>query len=212
MPWEGKVKGGPLDGPLDRFDRFNLCSLGVANPYRVVATMVAMAINSSRLRLTPGGGFASSLLFWVGVVGVMVVWDGFFRALSDQFYRTPEHHKFVRDQVVDQLKSHREVYEGYVPMSFDEYLRKISGEWGDHVTLQAAADSEVFPVIFSLFLPVTSHSKKFHYLVQYGVKIFILTSFKDTCYIEILPSVEKSKREFPAMECKKKKRWWHFGI
>ncbi|XP_042375839.1 OVARIAN TUMOR DOMAIN-containing deubiquitinating enzyme 9-like isoform X2 [Zingiber officinale] len=131
-----------------------------------------------------------------------------FRALSDQFYRTPEHHKFVRDQVVDQLKSHREVYEGYVPMSFDEYLRKMckSGEWGDHVTLQAAADS-------------------------YGVKIFILTSFKDTCYIEILPSVEKSKRviclsfwaevhynsiypegEFPAMECKKKKRWWHFGI
>ncbi|KAG6510018.1 hypothetical protein ZIOFF_028026 [Zingiber officinale] len=137
-----------------------------------------------------------------------------FRALSDQFYRTPEHHKFVRDQVVDQLKSHREVYEGYVPMPFDEYLRKMckSGEWGDHVTLQAAADSEVFPVIFSLFLPVTSHSKKFHYLVQYGVKIFILTSFKDTCYIEILPSVEKSKREFPAMECKKKKRWWRYGI
>ncbi|GJN40409.1 hypothetical protein PR202_gb29616 [Eleusine coracana subsp. coracana] len=29
---------------------------------------------------------------------------------------------------------------------------------------------------------------------QYGVKIFILTSFRDTCYIEILPIVEKSKR------------------
>ncbi|XP_074582850.1 OVARIAN TUMOR DOMAIN-containing deubiquitinating enzyme 12-like isoform X2 [Curcuma longa] len=130
-----------------------------------------------------------------------------FRALSDQFYRTPEHHKFVREQVVNQLKSHPEIYQGYVPMSYDEYLRKISksGEWGDHVTLQAAADS-------------------------YGVKMFILTSFKDTCYIEILPSVEKSKRviclsfwaevhynsiypegEFPTLEYKKKK-WWHFGI
>jgi hypothetical protein len=31
-------------------------------------------------------------------------------------------------------------------------------------------------------------------LVQYGVKIFVLTSFRDTCYIEILPVVEKSKR------------------
>ncbi|KAL9676936.1 hypothetical protein QQ045_005158 [Rhodiola kirilowii] len=94
-----------------------------------------------------------------------------FRALSDQFYRTLEHHKFVRRQVVKQLQSHQEVYEGYVPMSFGEYLKKMSksGEWGDHVTLQAAADS-------------------------YGVKIVVITSFKDTCYIEILPEVQKSNR------------------
>ena len=26
-----------------------------------------------------------------------------FRALSDQFYRTPEHHRFVREQVVKQV-------------------------------------------------------------------------------------------------------------
>ncbi|CAL9776380.1 unnamed protein product [Musa acuminata subsp. burmannicoides] len=131
-----------------------------------------------------------------------------FRALADQLYRSPEHHKFVRQQVVDQLRSHPEIYDGYVPMSYDDYLKKMSknGEWGDHVTLQAAADS-------------------------YGVKIFILTSFKDTCYIEILPSVEKSKRviclsfwaevhynsiypegELPVLEGKNKKRWWHFGF
>nr|XP_010918682.1 OTU domain-containing protein 5 isoform X1 [Elaeis guineensis]XP_010918684.1 OTU domain-containing protein 5 isoform X1 [Elaeis guineensis]XP_029119781.1 OTU domain-containing protein 5 isoform X1 [Elaeis guineensis]XP_029119782.1 OTU domain-containing protein 5 isoform X1 [Elaeis guineensis] len=125
-----------------------------------------------------------------------------FRALSDQFYRTTEHHKFVRQQVVNQLKSHPEIYDGYVPMAYDEYLKKMSknGEWGDHVTLQAAADS-------------------------YGIRIFILTSFKDTCYIEILPNVQKSKRviflsfwaevhynsiypegELPTLESKKKKR------
>ncbi|KAL3530540.1 hypothetical protein ACH5RR_009862 [Cinchona calisaya] len=94
-----------------------------------------------------------------------------FRALSDQFYRTPEHHEFVRQEVVDQLKSCPEIYEGYVPMAYDDYLEKMSrnGEWGDHVTLQAAADS-------------------------YGVKIFVITSFKDTCYIEILPSIQKSER------------------
>ncbi|KAL9241614.1 hypothetical protein vseg_015705 [Gypsophila vaccaria] len=94
-----------------------------------------------------------------------------FRALSDQFYRTPEHHKFVREQVVKQLKAQQEHYEGYVPMEYGEYLKKMSksSEWGDHVTLQAAADS-------------------------YGVKIFLMTSFKETCYMEIIPKVQMSKR------------------
>ncbi|MCI03314.1 OTU domain-containing protein, partial [Trifolium medium] len=66
-----------------------------------------------------------------------------FRALSDQLYNTPDHHKFVRRKVVNQLKSHPDIYEGYVPMKFSEYLENMSrsGEWGDHVTLQAAADS-----------------------------------------------------------------------
>ncbi|XP_058204602.1 OVARIAN TUMOR DOMAIN-containing deubiquitinating enzyme 9 isoform X2 [Rhododendron vialii] len=66
-----------------------------------------------------------------------------FRALSDQIYRTTEHHKLVREQVVGQLKSLPELYEGYVPMAYDHYLQNISktGEWGDHVTLQAAADT-----------------------------------------------------------------------
>lgn len=30
--------------------------------------------------------------------------------------------------------------------------------------------------------------------LQYGIKIFVITSFKDTCYIEILPSIQKSER------------------
>ncbi|XP_031483537.1 OVARIAN TUMOR DOMAIN-containing deubiquitinating enzyme 12-like isoform X2 [Nymphaea colorata] len=115
-----------------------------------------------------------------------------FRALSDQFYRTAEHHKFVREQVVNQLKADPDIYSG-------------DGEWGDHVTLQAAAD-------------------------WYGVKICVFTSFKDTCFIEILPSVQKSERviflsfwaevhynsiypegDVPVSETKKKRRWWHFG-
>ncbi|VAI40740.1 unnamed protein product [Triticum turgidum subsp. durum] len=141
-----------------------------------------------------------------GLVELKVNGDGNcqFRALSDQFYRTPEHHRFVRQQVVNQLQSHPEIYAGYVPMDYREYLKKMpkNGEWGDHVTLQAAAD-------------------------LYGVKIFILTSFRDTCYIEILPVVQKSNRviclsfwaevhynsiypegELPIVE-NRKKRWWH---
>lgn len=30
--------------------------------------------------------------------------------------------------------------------------------------------------------------------MQYGVKIFVITSFKETYYIEILPNVEKSQK------------------
>lgn len=130
-----------------------------------------------------------------------------FCALSDQFYRSPDYHKFVRQQVVNQLKSHRDTYEGYVPMDYDDYLKKIArtGEWGDHVTLQAAADS-------------------------YGVKIFVVTSFKDTCSIEIIPKSQKTKRvvflsfwaevhynsiypqgDLPPSDFKRKRKWWPFG-
>ncbi|XVF83144.1 hypothetical protein PTKIN_Ptkin16aG0110000 [Pterospermum kingtungense] len=127
-----------------------------------------------------------------------------FRSLSDQLYRSQDHHRFVRQQVVFQLKSNPEMYEGYVPMAYGDYLKKMNenGEWGDHVTLQAAAD-------------------------LYGVRLFVLTSFKDTCYIEILPHHQKSQRiiflsfwaevhynsiypegELPMLESKKKKKWW----
>ncbi|XP_027351781.1 uncharacterized protein LOC113862782 isoform X1 [Abrus precatorius] len=130
-----------------------------------------------------------------------------FRALSDQLYHAPDHHKFVRRQIVNQLQSNPDIYDGYVPMEYDDYLEKMSksGEWGDHVTLQAAADS-------------------------YGVRIFVMTSFKDTCCIEILPHFEKPKGviflsfwaevhynsiypqgDIPSSESRKKKRWWNFG-
>ncbi|KAG5582956.1 hypothetical protein H5410_053583 [Solanum commersonii] len=88
-----------------------------------------------------------------------------FRSISDQIYGSCEHHKLVREQAVKQLNFYGELYEGFVPMEeYDEYLKRMSncGEWGDNVTLQAAADS-------------------------YGVKILVITSFKDTDYIEILP-------------------------
>ncbi|KAI5063445.1 hypothetical protein GOP47_0021992 [Adiantum capillus-veneris] len=94
-----------------------------------------------------------------------------FRAFSDQLYRTPANHKSVRDDVVTQLASHPEYYEGYVPMKYSDYVKAMarSGEWGDHVTLQAAADF-------------------------YGVRICLLTSFKDTSFVQILPRQTKSKR------------------
>ncbi|MCL7021397.1 hypothetical protein MKW94_016980 [Papaver nudicaule] len=95
-----------------------------------------------------------------------------FRALADQLFRNPDHHKHVRKQVVKQLKHFKTLYESYVPMNYKSYLKKIkrSGEWGDHVSLQAAAD-------------------------RYEAKICLLTSFRDTCFIEIVPNDKTPSRE-----------------
>ncbi|KAL0351216.1 UNVERIFIED_CONTAM: OVARIAN TUMOR DOMAIN-containing deubiquitinating enzyme 12 [Sesamum radiatum] len=49
-----------------------------------------------------------------------------------------------------QLKDNHALYEGYVPMKFKSYYKKMakSGEWGDHVTLQAAADKVGYSACF----------------------------------------------------------------
>ncbi|XP_039029871.1 OVARIAN TUMOR DOMAIN-containing deubiquitinating enzyme 11-like isoform X2 [Hibiscus syriacus] len=95
-----------------------------------------------------------------------------FRALADQLFRNPDYHKHVRRQIVKQLKHSKKLYEGYVPMKYKSYLKKMkkSGEWGDHITLQAAAD-------------------------RFGAKICLVTSFRDTCYIEIMPKQASPSRE-----------------
>ncbi|XP_043704074.1 OVARIAN TUMOR DOMAIN-containing deubiquitinating enzyme 12-like isoform X1 [Telopea speciosissima] len=109
-----------------------------------------------------------------GLCEVKVSGDGNcqFRALSDQMYKSPDHHKYVRKEIVKQLKHNRSLYEGYVPMKYKCYYKKMakSGEWGDHLTLQAAAD-------------------------KFAAKICLLTSFRDTCFIEIMPLYQAPQRE-----------------
>ncbi|CAI9108425.1 OLC1v1008009C2 [Oldenlandia corymbosa var. corymbosa] len=109
-----------------------------------------------------------------GLYEVKVSGDGNcqFRAVSDQLYRSPEYHRHIRKEVVKQLKDYQSLYEGYVPMKYKRYYKKMakSGEWGDHVTLQAAAD-------------------------KFAAKICLLTSFRDTCFIEIVPQYQPPKRE-----------------
>ncbi|CAN6270346.1 unnamed protein product [Urochloa humidicola] len=109
-----------------------------------------------------------------GLFEVRVAGDGNcqFRALSDQLYRSPDYHKHVRKEIVKQLKEHNSLYEGYVPMKYKHYCKKMkkSGEWGDHVTLQAAAD-------------------------KFAAKICLLTSFRDTCFVEIVPQYQTPQRE-----------------
>ncbi|MQL88034.1 hypothetical protein Taro_020588, partial [Colocasia esculenta] len=107
----------------------------------------------------------SERLTTYGLAELQIEGDGNcqFRAIADQLFRNPEYHKH--------LKHFQKLYEGYVPMSYKGYLKKMKrrGEWGDHVTLQAAAD-------------------------RFGVKICLLTSFRDTCLIEIIPKDQNPSR------------------
>lgn len=116
----------------------------------------------------------SERLSTYGLAELQIEGDGNcqFRALADQLFRNPDYHKHVRKQVVKQLKHFKKLYEAYVPMRYKDYLKKMKklGEWGDHVTLQAAAD-------------------------RFGAKICLVTSFRDTCYIEILPKDKNPSRE-----------------
>ncbi|KAL3585119.1 hypothetical protein D5086_011986 [Populus alba] len=48
-----------------------------------------------------------------------------FRALADQLFRSPDYHKHVRKKIVKQLKHFRKSYEGYVPMKYRSYVKKM---------------------------------------------------------------------------------------
>lgn len=94
-----------------------------------------------------------------------------FRALADQLFRDQERHAEIRSAVVSQLRRERETYEVFVPENYDSYVGEMSREttWGDHITLQAAADA-------------------------YGVGMCVISSYKDNFVIEIQPRVRRSER------------------
>ncbi|GJM90305.1 hypothetical protein PR202_ga06572 [Eleusine coracana subsp. coracana] len=68
-----------------------------------------------------------------------------FRALADQIFRNPDYHKHVRKAIVKQvhpsfipslslprgngLKEFKKHYEGYVPMEYKDYLKKMKRFW-----------------------------------------------------------------------------------
>lgn len=99
-----------------------------------------------------------------------------FRALSDQLFRDGgANHEEVRSSVVERLLSNPDDYAPYcAPMSIDEYVQRMSkpGEWGDHITLQAASDA-------------------------YGVEINVLTSYMQAGFIEIQPQDTDAVRNSP---------------
>jgi len=94
-----------------------------------------------------------------------------FASLSDQLYRTPKMHRLVRTLVIHQLRTQENWYSRFVPGDYKSYCDQmaIAGEWGDHVTIQAAAD-------------------------KYGIQINLITSYEKSVYTEILPRERLSSR------------------
>ena len=87
-----------------------------------------------------------------------------FRSLSDQLFGTPDRHVEVRRMVIAQLMRNTDDYSVFVPDDYSDYVRKMSkdGEWGDHLTLQAASD-------------------------VYGRRICVLSTYEKNFLIEITP-------------------------
>ncbi|CAI5511250.1 unnamed protein product, partial [Closterium sp. Naga37s-1] len=114
----------------------------------VVLCYHSMRVNSGRLpSLRESLSSHQTLTERLAVYGLRelpMVGDGNcqFRALADQLFRNANRHAAVRQAVVQQMRAHSERYSPYVPDSFPRYLRHMArnGEWGDHITLQAAAD------------------------------------------------------------------------
>lgn len=94
-----------------------------------------------------------------------------FRALADQLWRDQERHAETRRAVVQQLRREPDHYSPYVGEDYDKYVEDMAREttWGDHITLQAAADA-------------------------YGVAMCIISSYKDNFVIEIQPKEKRSER------------------
>ena len=66
-----------------------------------------------------------------------------FRALADQIYRNKSMHRVVRGLVIKELRQRPERYQQFIHHPYDAYVAhmSVSGNWGDHVTLQAAANA-----------------------------------------------------------------------
>jgi hypothetical protein len=94
-----------------------------------------------------------------------------FRALADQLFRDQERHAECRTVVINQLRRAAEEYAPYVPEDYDAYVDAMrrDGTWGDHITLQAAADA-------------------------YGVAMCVISSYKDNFVVEIQPKTKRSAR------------------
>jgi len=94
-----------------------------------------------------------------------------FRAIADQLFRDQERHAECRSVVINQLRRRSEDYSPYVPEDFDAYVEAMrkDGCWGDHITLQAAADA-------------------------YGVRMCVISSYKDNFIVEVRPKTQRSSR------------------
>ncbi|CAK9858259.1 unnamed protein product [Sphagnum jensenii] len=91
------------------------------------------------------------------------------------------HAKELDNALPSQLTETPDAYSGYVPMQYDDYLENMA----------KSAVYKPFAFVCSYCAPDVLQLK----VDAYDVKISLITSFRDTCFIEIVPKQHKSKRE-----------------
>jgi hypothetical protein len=93
-----------------------------------------------------------------------------FSSIADQLFGTWKEGRVVRRNAVQQIIAHRGSYAHFLPYNFEVYCTAMSeNEWGDNVTIQAAAD-------------------------YYGVQINMITSLPEGILVRISPREFKSSR------------------
>lgn len=101
-----------------------------------------------------------------------------YRALAHQLFSGVEHHADVRRTVCRQLARAADRYRGFVAtdddLDYEAFVARMAcdGEWGDHVTLQAAADA-------------------------YGTRICLVTSYEDRGILRVEPTEAPPDGEEP---------------
>ena len=114
------------------------------------------------------GAHVSALLQRHGLLERDVCGDGNcqFRAISDQLFGSEAEHVLVRNRVAEELRANPGTYSGFIfHTDYETYVAEVArpGSWGDHLTLQAAANafgfrchvvSEALPDDFWEIVPV----------------------------------------------------------
>ncbi|KAJ8605159.1 hypothetical protein CTAYLR_000346 [Chrysophaeum taylorii] len=91
-----------------------------------------------------------------------------FRALAHQLYGDEELHGTVRSRIATYLEEHADKYGPFVDDGFERFVERMRRpeEWGDHVTLQAAAD-------------------------HFGVRVCLVTSYETRAFVHVVPPQEE---------------------
>mmetsp|Transcript_31191 Transcript_31191/g.74135 ORF Transcript_31191/g.74135 Transcript_31191/m.74135 type:complete len:298 (-) Transcript_31191:328-1221(-) len=129
-----------------------------------------------------------------------------FRSLSDQLYRSADYHAGVRKEIVRELRANPRLYKGYVSADYRKYCSGMAkdGTWGDHVTLQAAANTFGLQILL-----ITSYEESFVLSIEpknkKGDRVLYLSFWAEVHYNSVYPASDPPNRTADACEKKRKK-------
>lgn len=96
----------------------------------------------------------------IGLTIREVIGDGncLFRAVAHQIFNDENRHAEVRKMCVDHMIEHRDRFEIFCTVKFDEHIRRmsLSGTWGDDLEIKAL--EEILDRVFYIYCPDCNHN------------------------------------------------------